>query len=166
MSEEVTPQPHCLVMQPDDGPSYWQPEPANGYVCNRLSPENWPGSVSCGIQVVATHSYVRRHAHDRHREIICVWHGSGKAIVAGQEHKMQPGTMIALPPDLEHTFINDGVEELKFFWILEPYGLENFFRMIGRPRQPGEPAPAPFPRPANVAAIEASTVFKKLDSGS
>lgn len=152
-----------MVMQPDDGPSYWQPEPANGYVCNRVSAENWQGSVSCGIQVVAVGSHVRRHAHDRHREIICVWQGSGKAIVDDREHLMQPGTIIALAQDVEHTFINDGVEELKFFWIIEPHGLEEFFRMIGRPREAGEPTPPSFARPDDVLAIEASTCFKRLD---
>ena len=138
----------CLVMQPDDGPSFWQPEPANGYVSNRLSGENWQGAVSCGIQVVPRGSHVRKHAHDKHREIICVWQGSGKAIIDGCEYRMQPGTIIALPPDVEHSFVNDGVDELKFFWLIEPHGLEDFFRMIGRPRRAGEPAPDSFARPA------------------
>jgi hypothetical protein len=39
-------------------------------------------------------------------------------------------------------------------WIVAPHGLENFFKAIGRPRQPGEPAPEPFARPTDVVAIE------------
>ena len=40
-----------------------------------------------------------------------------------------------------------------------PNGLEDFFRLIGRPRTAGEPAPENFPRPENVLEIERQTVF-------
>jgi hypothetical protein len=39
-------------------------------------------------------------------------------------------------------------------WVISPPGLEDFFRAIGRPRAAGEPAPAPFSRPADVVAVE------------
>jgi hypothetical protein len=39
-------------------------------------------------------------------------------------------------------------------WVISPPGLEHFFETIGRPRQPGEAAPTPFERPADVVAIE------------
>jgi hypothetical protein len=35
-----------------------------------------------------------------------------------------------------------------------PPGLEDWFNAIGRPRQPGEPMPEPFPRPENVAEVQ------------
>ena len=41
--------------------------------------------------------------------------------------------------------------------------LEDFFEAIGRPKLPGQPAPEPFPRPADALRIEAETVFTKLD---
>jgi mannose-6-phosphate isomerase-like protein (cupin superfamily) len=154
-----------FVLQPDDGASYWQPVPANGYVINKVVPENWDGPFSLGIQVVAPRSYIRKHIHDRHREVLFVWGGRGKAVVAGEEHVMQVGTVIALPAGVEHMFINEGEEELKLLWILSPNGLEEFFRLIGRPRQSGEPAPPSFPRPENVLEIEAATVFKPGSTG-
>lgn len=40
-----------------------------------------------------------------------------------------------------------------------PGGLDDFFRQIGRVRQPGEPAPQSFARPADIDRIEANTVF-------
>lgn len=43
-----------------------------------------------------------------------------------------------------------------------PGGLSDFFSAIGRPRQQGELVPEPFPRPDNVAQIEADTVYMKL----
>ena len=38
-----------------------------------------------------------------------------------------------------------------------------FSAEIGRPMTPGEPAPEPFPRPENIAEIEARTVFGWTD---
>lgn len=154
-----------LVLAPEDGRSFWQPVPANGYVTVKLSPENWDGPFSMGFQIVAPRSYIRKHAHDRNLEVLFVWQGRGTAVIDGREHPMTPGTMIMLPMNVEHTFINEEDEELKLVWIMSPHGLEEFFEAIGRPRQAGEPAPEPFPRPADVLEIEARTVFKVL-SGS
>ena len=39
-------------------------------------------------------------------------------------------------------------------WVITPPGLETFFEAIGRPREAGAPAPAPFERPTDVIAIE------------
>src|SRR5438094_760835 len=44
-------------------------------------------------------------------------------------------------------------------WTYLPPGLDDFFAGIGRPREPGEPAPEPFARPADVHAIEAKTGY-------
>lgn len=149
-----------VVLRPGEGRSFWQPVPANGYVVVKIAPENWDGPFSMGVQVVAPHSHIRMHRHDRHHEAIFVWQGHGTAVVAGKEHAMEPGTVVGLPRDVEHSFINDSDEELKLVWIIEPHGLAEFFAAIGRPRGEGELTPAPFPRPADVAAIEARTVFK------
>jgi quercetin dioxygenase-like cupin family protein len=149
-----------FVLQPEDGDSYWQPVPANGYVINKLEPANWDGPFSLGIQVVAPHSYIRRHIHDRHREVIFCWGGHGKAVVDGSEHDMRAGTVVGLPAGVEHMFVNDADEALQLLWVLAPHGLEEFFRRIGRKRVAGEPTPEPFPRPADVLEIEAATVFK------
>ena len=73
---------------------------------------------------------------------------------------MQQGTTIFLGRNRMHMFINESAEEeMTFLWLLLPNGLEDFFQAIGRPRQAGEPAPAPFQRPADVLAIERRTVF-------
>ena len=53
---------------------------------------------------------------------------------------------------------------MTFLWVFAPGGLDDFFAEIGRPRTPGQPAPEPFARPANVAEIEARTVFGWTDA--
>jgi len=148
-----------LVLHDNDGDSHWQPVPANGYVTVKLTPDNWDGPFSCGVQVVAPHSYIRKHAHDRNVEAVFCWGGKGKAVVGDTEHPMEAGTLVMLPRNVPHKFVNDSDEDLKLFWTISPGGLEDFFRQIGRPRTPGEPAPANFPRPENVLEIERNTVF-------
>lgn len=158
-------QPQSLVVQPGEGESYWQPVPANGYVEVHVSERVRPGvsHIESGAQAIAPGGFVREHTHDVHEELIMVYAGQGIALVDGVEHPMQPGTSLYLAPHSKHKFINNGNDELRFFWVLMPGGLSEFFGAIGRPRSPGEPAPAPFPRPENVGQIERNTVFGALE---
>jgi uncharacterized cupin superfamily protein len=56
----------ALVLQPDVGESWWQPQPAGGYV--------------------------REHWHSRQEEILFCFEGEGLFIVDGVEHRAVPGT--------------------------------------------------------------------------
>ena len=155
-----------FVIQPDQGESYWQPVPANGHVELHVSHRLDPAirGFDTGTQEVAPGCFVREHQHDDNEELILVYAGEGTAIVEGVAHRMQPGTTLYLGPRCPHKFVNDGDAPLRFFWVLMPGGLGPFFSRIGRPRMAGEPAPSPFPRPEDVKAVEASTVFA-VDSG-
>jgi hypothetical protein len=77
-------------------------------------------------------------------------------VVDGVSHALVPGTACFLGYDVRHEILNEGGEELVMLWVVSPPGLERFFEAIGRPRRPGEPAPAAFPRPTDVVAIERS----------
>jgi hypothetical protein len=77
-------------------------------------------------------------------------------MVDGTRHELQPGTACFVGYDVKHEIINDGPDELVMMWLVTPHGLEDFFKAIGRPRTPGEPAPEPFARPTDVVAIERS----------
>ena len=51
-----------FVLQPEEGESYWQPRPANGYATVKVNPDNCSSNqVTVGIQVVAPGGYVREH---------------------------------------------------------------------------------------------------------
>lgn len=152
------------VVQPDEGSSFWQPVPANGHV--EIKVEGGSDGMSnfdCGMQEVAPGAFVREHAHDQNEELIFVYAGEGEAEVDGETHPMRPGTTFYLAKDSRHLFRNTGAEPMRFFWTLLPGGLSPFFQGIGRDRQPGTPAPPPFPRPENVTEIEQKTVFRRLD---
>jgi len=146
----------AVVMQPGDGPSYWQPVPANGHADPKLFPGNTGfDGLSMGYQTIAPASRVREHSHGDQVELQICFRGSGRVMVDGVAHKLTPGTACLLGYDVKHEIINDSADdELVMLWVIAPPGLEDFFKAIGRPRVAGEPAPAPFPRPADVVAVE------------
>jgi quercetin dioxygenase-like cupin family protein len=145
----------AVVMQPEDGPSYWQPAPANGHAEPKLFPANTGfDTLAMGYQTIAVGSRVREHSHGDQVELQICFRGCGRVIVDGQSHPLVPGTACFLGHDVKHEIVNEGPDELVMLWVITPPGLETFFEAIGRPRRAGESAPAPFARPANVVAIE------------
>lgn len=162
MSEAKTGE--VLVRHLEDGDSFWQPVPANGFVrCLLSSAEvGAENNFSIGTQTIAPGGcFVRPHAHDRHEEVIFFISGSGRIELDDAEtvHDAAHGTIVYLGKNRRHSFVNTGDEPLTFLWLLMPEGIEKFFADIGRPRTPGQEAPTPFPRPENIAEIEARTVF-------
>lgn len=153
--------PRAVAVQPGSTESYWQPMPANGHVEVHVSRHRHStmSGFESGLQEVAVGGRVREHAHSPHEELILVIDGQGTAVIDGDSHPMQAGTTLYLAPEHKHTFINDGDTPLRFFWVLMPGGLGDFFASIGRERKPGEAAPEPFPRPEDIAQIERNTVF-------
>lgn len=141
----------------DEGVSFWQPKPACGYVTVNASYWFTPAlPFSQGIQVIPPHCYVRPHAHEQQSEIITVVSGHGYATIGEHRYPMRAGTTLSLPPQIEHSFHNASPsEELRFIWTItrpsdgDAVSLEDYFRTIGKPRKPGEPAPQPFERPAD-----------------
>jgi quercetin dioxygenase-like cupin family protein len=146
---------HAVVVQPDAGPSYWQPVPANGHADPKLFPAQTRfDALSMGYQTIAPGGRVRAHSHGDQIELQICFRGRGRVVVDGESHPLVPGTACFLGYDVVHELINDTAEELVMLWVITPSGLEHFFEAIGRPRRPGEPAPEPFARPADVVAVE------------
>jgi quercetin dioxygenase-like cupin family protein len=150
-----------IVLQPEEGRSYWQPKPANGYVIVKVGLDNCTSNVvTMGIQVVAPSGcYVREHWHSRNEEILFCYEGRGTILVDGEPHAFVPGTTAFLGRWVKHKIVNDGGEPLKFTWTFIPPGLDQFFAGIGRPRTLGEPTPEPFERPTDTLAVEQRTGF-------
>jgi quercetin dioxygenase-like cupin family protein len=145
----------AVVMQPGEGPSYWQPLPANGHADPVFIPANTGfEGLSMGFQTVAPRSRIREHSHGDQIELQICFRGKGRVMVDGVAHPLLPGTACFLGYDVKHEIINEADEELVMLWVISPPGLENFFRAIGRERIANEPVPAPFERPADVVAIE------------
>ena len=145
----------ATVVQPGEGPSYWQPVPANGHADPKLFPAQtgFP-TLSMGYQTIAPRSRVREHSHGDQVELQICFRGQGRVVVDGVSHPLVPGTACFLGYDVKHEIINETDEDLVMLWVISPAGLEDFFKSIGRPRTGGEPAPAPFARPSEIIAIE------------
>ena len=157
MTERHASDGRSVVMQPNEGPSYWQPVPANGYAHAKLTPDRtgFPG-LSMGYQTIGPHSRVRAHSHDTQVEVQICFKGKGRAVIDGVSHDLVPGSAAFLGYNVLHEIINESDEDLVMCWVISPAGLEDFFASIGRARHEGEPTPTPFPRPTDVIAIERS----------
>jgi quercetin dioxygenase-like cupin family protein len=155
MSTSAAPRGHAVVVQPDEGASYWQPVPANGHADPKLTPEltRFP-ALSMGYQTIAPGGRVREHSHGDQIELQICFRGHGHVVVDGQPHRLVPGTACFLGYDVKHEIVNDGDDDLVMMWVITPHGLEEFFKAIGRPRAAGQPAPEPFTRPADIVAVE------------
>jgi quercetin dioxygenase-like cupin family protein len=155
MTEMERARGHAVVVQPGEGPSYWQPVPANGHADPALYPANTGfGGLAMGFQTIAPGGRVREHSHGAQVELQICFRGQGRVVVDGESHPLVPGTACFLGPDVKHEILNDSGAELVMLWLVSPHGLEEFFRTIGRPRQAGSAAPAPFARPADVVQVE------------
>src|SRR5205809_7611595 len=155
MSSAETVRGRATVIQPTEGASFWQPVPANGHADPKLTPANTRYSeLSMGYQTIAPRSRVREHSHGDQIELQICFRGRGRVVVDGVSHPLVPGTACFLGYDVKHEIVNESEDELVMLWMVTPPGLEKFFEAIGRTREPGAPAPAPFERPQDVVAIE------------
>lgn len=150
-----------LVLEPDEGRNFWQPQPANGHISVRISPDflDVQTPFSLGTQTLPPGGYVREHSHPEHDEVLHFIRGTGKAVVDGEEHPIAPGKTIFVGRNRRHMFINTSDAELHWVWFIQPNGLEHFFEEIGQEMTPGGDDPTPFPRPDNVQEIERRTAF-------
>ncbi|PZW48021.1 Cupin domain-containing protein [Humitalea rosea] len=154
-----------VIVQPDDAVSFWQPVPANGFVRCLLASKEIGAETpfSMGTQTVDPDCFVREHVHPDNEEVIFILEGHGEALLDGKDkHPLNKGTCLFIGRNRPHRFQASGDGQMTFMWLMMPGGLETFFARIGRARKPGDPAPAPFPRPADVLQIEAETVFGTL----
>jgi mannose-6-phosphate isomerase-like protein (cupin superfamily) len=152
--------PWAAVVQPEEARSYWQPLPSSGYVTVSLSPTTTPyDTFSAGTQVLPPGRHVREHGHRQNHELVFIYEGEGRCEIEGVVHPLRPGTTVLFGRYARHIIENTGSTDMKLHWVFFPPGLEDWFAAIGRPRQPGDPMPEPFDRPAHVAAIQEQMRF-------
>lgn len=144
------------VMGPEDGESYWQPTPHQGYMTIKVGPgvagDPDPG-FAFGIQVIPPGCHVREHGHAKNTEILFIYEGTGYADIDGKRERIGPGFTLVLGKFVGHTIVNDGETDMKFAWYFTPPGLDTVVRAMGVPRKLGDEPPTSFERPANVAEI-------------
>ena len=98
---------HAVVMQPNEGPSFWQPIPANGHAEPKLFPANTKfDTLSMGYQTIAVGSHVREHSHADQVELQICFKGRGHVNVDGARHELVPGSACFLGYDVKHEIYN------------------------------------------------------------
>ncbi len=144
----------AIVLGPDEGDSYWQPEPTGGYATIKLSPSNLAENhLTVVVQVVPPGGVLPVHAHARNEEIKVIVTGTGTAIVEGEEVAVEPGTLLFTGRWVTHGFRNTGDQPLTILAVFSPPDLEGILAGIGTPRRVGEPRPPSVPWPHDVDAI-------------
>jgi quercetin dioxygenase-like cupin family protein len=83
-----------------------------------------------GLEEIDPNSEIPMHSHSEAEEIIFVFGGKGKAFVDDEVAELIPGTVIYIPPNVEHRFVNTGDEPLWITWTLSPPGFEKQIRKI------------------------------------
>lgn len=86
--------------------------------------------LSMGLEEIDPNSEIPMHSHGHEEEIIFVFAGKGKAYVGGEEAELKKGTVIYIPPNVKHRFVNTGNEPLWITWTLSPPGFEKRIRKI------------------------------------
>ena len=155
-----------VVLGPEDGEALWQPKPSTGYIVNKLNPYNSPyDSFSTGLQVLEPGTHIRRHAHERQHEILFCYRGSGYAEIGEDRtrHELAEESMMLIGRGVQHKVVNTGAGQMRLLWIISPPGLEDWFRALGRPKQPGDSQAPVFERPSNIEEIQARQRFIRGD---
>jgi len=149
-----------LVLKPEDGEAIWQPKPSTGFIVNKLNPYNSPfDNFSTGLQILEPGTHIRRHAHERQHEILFCYRGEGYAEIGEERHELAEESMMLIGRGVQHKVVNTGKGQMRLLWIISPPGLEDWFRALGRPKQPGDAEAPVFERPGNIAEIEARQRF-------
>jgi mannose-6-phosphate isomerase-like protein (cupin superfamily) len=155
-----------IVLRPEDGEALWQPKPSTGFIVNKLNPYNSPyDSFSTGLQVLEPGTHIRRHAHERQHEILFCYRGEGYAEIGDTRarHDLAEESMMLIGRGVQHKVVNTGAGQMRLLWIISPPGLEDWFRALGRPKQPGDSQAPVFERPANIEEIQARQRFIRGD---
>ena len=109
-----------LIEHSDDLSRYGPPGHA-GTVNIRLVDQGFGGGFELIHGTVAPGGIADRHAHDREHQIIYVVEGTGQVALGGDAPvTCGPGTIIRIPPGLDHEVVNKGAEPLKVLIVYSP----------------------------------------------
>ena len=136
------------VLSPDEGQSFWQPQPTGGWATLKFTPETLrQNATACITQMVPPGGLIPCHAHAAADTVIYVTSGRCTATIDGTENALETDTTVAVGRQVPFEIVNDGDEPLHLFIWMTPPGAEDLLAWWGVPRKAGDPAPAPFDRP-------------------
>lgn len=136
----------AYLMGPDDGESYWQPQPSLGYVTIKTKAEySRKNNFGVALQKLEPGAYVQRHGHVRTAELLVCVKGKGTVYLEGAgEKEFRPGAIAMVGTRTFHNFSNTGTEEdgeMIVAGMASPTEIGEALLEIGVRRTPGEPTP-------------------------
>jgi len=138
----------AVCVLPNEGLSFWQPEPTGGFATWKLWHDTIPGNMfAMGTQTIPPGGKMKPRTFNRSEGIFFIYRGRGQVTIDNETTAIGPESTIYVSRGAVHALGNTGSEPLEFVWIVTPPGAEEATRFLGKPRKPGEPAPAPFNYP-------------------
>jgi len=112
-------------------------------ITDNVMPPGFPGPV--------------RHRHAQMTDIFYVLEGDLTIDLAGERRVFGPGSFVLVPPGVVHTFANPGSAPVRFLEIIQPAGLEQFFKEAVKRMAEGHPW-----SPAEMAEIASRYDFERV----
>lgn len=84
-----------------------------------LSSQDENGRLSAHLTVIKPGGEIVPHTHEV-LEVFYIIEGEGSALVNGERHKAEAGTVIAAPPGSEHGLLNTGEKDIVMYCVFSP----------------------------------------------
>jgi len=129
----------------EEGQSYWMPRGQGEHVTIKVSPWNVPNaSHTVFLHEIPPGNFVGEHWHENQPEIFICLAGEGIIQLDDKKFKLEPEAVAYVGNNVVHSIRATGNTPLKMMVIITPSGLEERFKLMGKPRNPGDHAPQPF----------------------
>ena len=97
------------------------PEPFSRYAKVILDHNSIPGTpMSLGFFRFAPGQIGPKHVHEDEVEIYITIKGHGEVTVGDETFAMHPGTVVYVPPQIEHQTKNSGSVDMEFYGVFSP----------------------------------------------
>lgn len=97
------------------------PEPYTRFAKVVLDQHNIPDTpMSLGFFRFAPGQIGPKHVHETEVEIYITIKGHGEVTVGDETFAMHPGTIVYVPPQVEHQTKNCGTEDMEFYGVFSP----------------------------------------------
>lgn len=61
-----------------------------------------------------------KHIHENEVEVYIIIKGKGKVTAGEEDIELHPGTLVYIPPKMEHQTFNTGASDLEFYGVFSP----------------------------------------------
>ncbi|MFZ2314558.1 MAG: cupin domain-containing protein [Gammaproteobacteria bacterium] len=135
-----------IIVNAEDGQSFWQPGVQGNCITIKVSPWNIPTTGhTVFLHELPQGGEVPEHSHETNEEIFICLDGEGTMTIDGKEIPFKKHDVAYLAPLSSHHIKAISKTPLKFMVIITPTGLEERLKLMGIPKKDlNEAAPASF----------------------